>query len=93
MKAVRFARFGPRPRSFGSRSYPYRSQVRGFWLARWFARQAPERVGQAIGEVMHLLVSGVLHPAVEAEYELADFREAVVHTARSGRRGKVLLTG
>ena len=67
--------------------------IRGFWLARWFARQAPERVGQAIGEVMHLLVSGVLHPAVEAEYELADFREAVVHTARSGRRGKVLLTG
>ena len=67
--------------------------VRGFWLINWFARQSPDAVGRAFGEVMALLAAGALHPPVEVEYDLADFRAAISHAERPGRHGKVLLRG
>jgi NADPH2:quinone reductase len=67
--------------------------IRGFWLVNWFARQAPDAIGRAFGEVMTLLATGALQPPVEAEYDLADFRAALAHAERPGRRGKVLLRG
>lgn len=67
--------------------------IRGFWLTNWFTRQAPESVGRALTEVLTLLATGVMKPVVEAEYDLADFREAIAHAERPGRIGKVLLRG
>lgn len=65
--------------------------VRGCWLARWFGRTPPEVVGRAMTELTELLAGGRLAPPVEAEYELKEFRAAIAHSERPGRRGKVLM--
>ena len=67
--------------------------VQGFWLITWFGTRPREAIERAFGEVISLLATGVLVPPVEAEYDLADFREAIAHAQRPGRRGKVLLRG
>jgi len=67
--------------------------IRGFWLTNWFMQQTPARIGHAVGEVMKLLIAGQMTAPVEAEYDLADFRAAIEHAERPGRRGKVLLVG
>jgi NADPH:quinone reductase-like Zn-dependent oxidoreductase len=67
--------------------------VRGFWLAEWFQRRPPEVIGRALTEVVTMLSSGDLRPNIEAEYDLAEFRRAIEHAERAGRRGKILLTG
>lgn len=69
------------------------ASIRGFWLTNWFMRQTPESVGHALTEVLTLLATGVMKPDVAAEYDLADFREAIAHAERPGRNGKVLLRG
>lgn len=67
--------------------------VRGFWLITWFQTRTPEQLHAAFSEVTALLAEGVLAPPVEAEYDLADFRDAIRHAQRPGRRGKVILSG
>jgi NADPH2:quinone reductase len=67
--------------------------ARGFWLSQWFRATPPAHVTATLGTLMQLMADGHLLPPVEAEYDLADFRAAVAHAERSGRRGKVLLTG
>lgn len=67
--------------------------ARGFWLTHWFRRTPPAHVAETLGTLMGLMAGGELLPPVEAEYDLADFRAAIAHAERPGRRGKVLLTG
>jgi len=69
------------------------TSVRGFWLITWLSARSQEAIGRAFGEVISLLASRVVTPGVEAEYDLAEFREAIAHAHRSGRRGKILLRG
>ena len=67
--------------------------VRGFWLSHWFRQTTPPQVAATLGMLMGMMAGGELVPPVEAEYDLADFREAIAHAERPGRQGKVLLTG
>ncbi len=67
--------------------------VRGYWLSYWFQRTPPEQVATTLQGLMALLADGSLRLAVEATYDLADFRAAVAHAGQPGRRGKILLTG
>lgn len=67
--------------------------ARGFWLSQWFRQTPPAQVAATLGTLMQLMAAGDLVPPVEAEYDLADFRAAIAHAERPGRRGKVLLTG
>jgi NADPH:quinone reductase-like Zn-dependent oxidoreductase len=67
--------------------------VRGFWLTHWFQHTPPERAQTTLRELMGLMAGGQLAPTVEAAYDLADFRAAVTHAQRSGRQGKIMLTG
>ena len=67
--------------------------VRGFWLVRWFQEVPPAHVERTIATVLGLIAEGVVDPPVEARYDLADVREAVAHSERPGRSGKVLLVG
>ncbi len=67
--------------------------VRGFWLAHWFRESSPEHVSGTIATVLGLMAAGDVDPPVEATYDLADVREAVAHSERPGRSGKVLLVG
>lgn len=68
-------------------------QIRGFWLARWFREADAARKAEVFGALVGMIASGGLKAAVEAVYPLADIEEAVAHAARSGRSGKVLLSG
>lgn len=67
--------------------------VRGFWLTYWFRSTPQDEVIEVLLELMKLMTAGHLLPPVEAEYDLADFCDAIRHTERSGRCGKVILTG
>jgi len=67
--------------------------IRGFWIIEWFGRRPPEVIGNALTDVLTLLATGALTPTIEGEYPLADFRCALEHVARVGRRGKVILAG
>jgi NADPH:quinone reductase-like Zn-dependent oxidoreductase len=67
--------------------------VRGFWLTHWFQHTPPERIQTTLRELMGLMAGGQLATAVEATYDLADFRAAMAHAQRPGRQGKIVLTG
>jgi len=67
--------------------------VRGFWIIEWFGRRPADVIGRALEEVVTLLATGELRLSVEAQYPLDDFREAVDHSTRPGRHGKILLVG
>jgi NADPH2:quinone reductase len=67
--------------------------VRGFWLTHWFQHTPPERVQTTLRELMGLMAGGQLATAVEATYDLADFRAAMAHAQRPGRQGKIVLIG
>lgn len=69
------------------------STIRGFWLTRWFTRKPAGEITGVLSELMQLMATQQLLPPVEAEYDLADIREAVRRAVKPGRRGKVLLTG
>ena len=69
-------------------------EVKGFWLANWFSnpdnRQKAKTVYPAL---MALAAQNVLRMSVEKIYELSEVLEAIAHSSRSGRQGKVLLKG
>ncbi len=67
--------------------------IRGFWLAHWLRVKGWEERTAVLQELMALMAAGHLSPPVAASYDLTEFRAAVAHAERSGRRGKVLLTG
>jgi NADPH:quinone reductase len=67
--------------------------VRGFWLSEWFRRTPPAEAQKTMTELLGLMATGRIVPPVEAQYDLTNVREAVVHAERPGRSGKVLLVG
>jgi NADPH:quinone reductase-like Zn-dependent oxidoreductase len=67
--------------------------VRGFWLTQWFRVTPQHDIARTLIQLMQHMAQGDLIPPVEAEYDLADFREAVLHAQRPGRSGKLLLVG
>jgi NADPH:quinone reductase-like Zn-dependent oxidoreductase len=67
--------------------------VKGFWLTDWFRSTSRETRDKTLGEIGKLLASGKLVPPVEAEYDLADVHQAIVHSERPGRTGKIVLVG
>jgi len=68
-------------------------QLRGFWLYEWYQTATPEKIQTLHGFLEAQLAAGALHTDVDARYPLSRIREAVAHAARSGRNGKILLTG
>lgn len=69
-------------------------QLRGFWLASWFADAENRSKARTLyPELVAMLQSGTLSMEVEATYPLEQATEALAHAARGARSGKVLLTG
>ena len=64
--------------------------VHGYWVNLWLQRTPRETVSQTYRELAALVADGTLAAPVEATYALGDYREAIVHAARSDRNGKVL---
>ena len=67
--------------------------MRGFWRTRWFELAPRSETRTALSHLAVLIADGDLVLPVAAAYDLAAFREAVVHSRTAGRSGKVLLTG
>ena len=63
----------------------------GFWLAKTMRQKPFSELQGMYGELIARLADGGLGVAVEAAYPLADIKDALVHAAREGRDGKVLL--
>jgi NADPH2:quinone reductase len=66
--------------------------VRGFWGAKWIERASSADKLRVLGEVIRLVQDGTIKLGVEAEYDLANVKEAVTRSDQPGRAGKVLLT-
>jgi len=64
--------------------------VHGYWLNRWLQRTAADTIAQTYHELATLVADGTLAALVEATYALADYRDAIAHSAQSERNGKVL---
>jgi NADPH2:quinone reductase len=67
--------------------------IKGFWLTEWVRATPREARQKAFNETLRLLTGGKMVPPVEAQYDLADFAQAIAHAERPGRLGKILLTG
>lgn len=65
--------------------------VRGFWLSDWMRRVNSETRQDVAQNVIRLLSSGKIQLPVEASYSLDQTAEAVEHSERPGRWGKILI--
>lgn len=66
-------------------------RLAGFWLVHWFGRHPPGEIARVYGRLAGLLADGSLAVKIAARYPLSDVREALLHAAREGRDGKILL--
>jgi NADPH:quinone reductase-like Zn-dependent oxidoreductase len=65
--------------------------LRGYWFTPWFERASAEEKAVIYDELGALVASGTINVAIEACYPLERVHEALVHAARPGRSGKILL--
>ena len=70
-----------------------RKRLQGFWVADWYANASSDDINTMFGELISEIDAGALRADVEATYPLAEVHAALDHASRSGRAGKVLLTG
>lgn len=66
--------------------------VRGYWFTPWFERASAEDRDAVYDTLGARVRDGTIAVAIEAVYPLERVREAMVHAARAGRSGKVLLS-
>lgn len=67
--------------------------LKGFWLVTWFAQASAADVRSVMQSVVEEVGRGTLKAKVEATYPFSRIKEAVVHAAKPGRDGKVILVG
>lgn len=65
--------------------------IRGFWLTSWLQEADKDARKQAASDVIGMLNSGELKVTIDAEYSLAQYKEAVIHAQQEGRKGKILI--
>lgn len=65
--------------------------LRGFWLAQWFRKAAPEQRMAVFGEIARLIAGGKLKTRIHATYSIDQIKEAVGAAAAGERDGKILI--
>ncbi|MBB5936413.1 zinc-dependent alcohol dehydrogenase family protein [Streptomyces zagrosensis] len=70
-----------------------RVSVEGFWLPHHMKRLSPLALRELTSHTIQQLGDHTLEAPVEAHYDLADIHQALAHHRRSGRTGKIVLTG
>lgn len=68
-------------------------RMRGFWMDRWSRAATREQRAELTEQIFALMRAGTLKMAVDAVFELSDFRAAVARALEGGRNGKVLFRG
>ena len=66
--------------------------LKGFWLARWFRTTPQSRQLALLTELAGLIAAGKLSTPIQATYDVAQIKEAVVAAAAGERQGKILIT-
>lgn len=67
--------------------------VRGWWLVQWLRSASPAARAALFAAILPLIADGTLRAPVAAEFDLAQFAEAVALAESGTRHGKVLLIG
>lgn len=65
--------------------------IKGFWLTDWMRRVDSQTRQNVARNVITLLVGGQIQLPVEKTYPLSELKQAIEHSERAGRRGKILL--
>ncbi|MDE1170842.1 MAG: 2-enoyl thioester reductase domain-containing protein [Verrucomicrobium sp.] len=88
---VTYGAMGRQPVKLSNRALIFENiAFHGFWVSRWRTKADPVRVAAMEGELAGLFAGGVLRARVEARYAFPQYREALAHAAREGKKGKVL---
>lgn len=66
-------------------------RLAGFWLVHWFGRHARGEIARVYGQLAGLLADGSISVPIAARYPLSQAREALLHAAREGRDGKIVI--
>lgn len=66
-------------------------EVRGAWITRRLERAGPGEAAAILQPLAQKMLEGRLRLPVEAVFDLADWRQAVVRALEGGRGGKILL--
>jgi NADPH:quinone reductase-like Zn-dependent oxidoreductase len=82
---------GPAPIAVRDLMMPM-TQVSGFYLGNWLARQSPLKILGLLRTVRNLTLEGVFHTPVTETHPLEDVAKAVAAATAPGRTGKVLLS-
>ena len=64
--------------------------VQGFWLTTWFMNLSGDERRSIIPKILGMLAKNELKAAVEDEYSLDNWKEAIEHMEGTGRKGKIL---
>ncbi|TQS46135.1 zinc-dependent alcohol dehydrogenase family protein [Cryptosporangium phraense] len=67
-------------------------RLEGYWTPRSMAARSDEQRAAVFKDAFELLATGAFDVPVEATYSLDDVAEALRHSARGGRAGKILVT-
>ena len=65
--------------------------IRGFWLVNWLTRASRDEQQRIYGELTDWVLSGALDAPIDRVFPLERINEALAHTLKGGRSGKVLL--
>lgn len=65
--------------------------ITGYTSLYWFKQITSQKQYEVVSAVLSLLAQKKIVPPVEAVYPLENFREAIAHSEKSGRQGKILL--
>lgn len=64
--------------------------AKGLWMSRWIRQASQTDITHMFNEIAALIKTGVLHVPIEATYRLEQYREAIAHAMREGRKGKIV---
>ncbi len=65
--------------------------LRGFWFTHWFGSAPANERNAVYAEIGRLIADGTINVEIEGVYPMEQVKDALVHAARAGRVGKVLL--
>jgi len=65
--------------------------IKGFWLSTWMTQLNKEEKIGVTQEVFRLLSSSQLKTNIEKKYPLDQIKEAIFHSEKTGRTGKIIL--
>ena len=65
-------------------------RLRGIWINRWYDEATLDERMESFGPIFEMAKRGSLTTPVEKRYPLNEVKEAVVHAAKTERRGKII---